>query len=278
MINKQEFQFLQVLATELSTGDIRLPSFPEAVLQIREALEQEDCDIQRVAKLASLEPVLTSRIMVVANSAFHNPNGIRVADLNAAVMRLGLKEVRNLAITFAVEQIFLAKEQPQIAKPLAILWRRSIALSSVSYVIASQCSNIDPEQAFLCGLLHEVGKLYILIKSVEFPGVTCEIEDGANPGSAWHPQVGRSIVERWGFSEDVCNTLEPVEFLNEVSGAAANIIDVIFAASRICAANETQPVDFDLLSLKKLKIDAGVLEELQPQIAERMESMVQSLK
>ena len=117
--------FLQVLSKDLALKNIRLPSFPDVVIQIRDALEQEDCDIRRIAELASLEPMLASRLLQAANSAFYNAAGNSVTDLNAAVMRLGLREVRNMAIALAVEQLFIAEKHPLLKKDLALLWRRS---------------------------------------------------------------------------------------------------------------------------------------------------------
>ncbi|MEO0347571.1 MAG: HDOD domain-containing protein, partial [Pseudomonadota bacterium] len=107
MVNQESMAFLQLLSKELTLGQIRLPSFPDAVIQIRDALEQEDCDINRITELASLESVLASRLMQSANSAFYNATNRTICDLKQAVMRLGLNEVRNMAIALAVEQIFI---------------------------------------------------------------------------------------------------------------------------------------------------------------------------
>ena len=201
MVNQESMAFLQLLSKELTLGQIRLPSFPDAVIQIRDALEQEDCDINRITELASLESVLASRLMQSANSAFYNSTNRTISDLKQAVMRLGLNEVRNMAIALAVEQIFIAQEHPAIAKDLAVLWRRSIAMSSVAYVLAGECSKVSPEQAFLCGLLHEIGKLYMITKATEFPGMRVDMLARSDDPDTWHPQIGRCIVEDWGFDE-----------------------------------------------------------------------------
>ncbi len=277
MVNQESMAFLQVLSKELLLGQVQLPSFPDAVIQIRDALEQEDCDINRIAELASLETVLASRLLQSANSAFYNASGNSINDLNAAVMRLGLKEVRNMAIAVAVEQLFIAQEHPAIAKDLAILWRRSIAMSSVAYVLAAERSKVAPEQAFLCGLLHEVGKLYMLTKAPDFPGIKIDVEARSDAPDTWHPQIGRCIVEDWGFDAEIAQTVEPLEHIREKGAAEPNLVDVVFAAELICSGTEETPIDFEHPCLARLGLDAEQLEALDPKISERMEAMMQSL-
>lgn len=277
MVNQEDMAFLQMLSKELLLKQIRLPSFPDAVIKIRDALEQEDCDINRIAELASLETVLASRLLQSANSAFYNASGNKINDLNAAVMRLGLKEVRNMAIAVAVEQLFIAQEHPAIAKDLAILWRRSIAMSSVAYVLASECKRAAPEKAFLCGLLHEVGKLYMLTKAPEFPGIRIDVTERSDAPDSWHPQVGRCIVEDWGFDADIAQTVEPADLIRSNRAAAPDLIDVVFGAELICSATDETPIDFEHPCLARLGLDAEQLTELEPKISERMDAMMQSL-
>lgn len=277
MVNQENMAFLQVLSKELLLGQIKLPSFPDAVIQIRDALEQEDCDINRIAELASLETVLASRLLQSANSAFYNASGNAISDLNAAVMRLGLKEVRNMAIAVAVEQLFIAQEHPAIARDLAVLWRRSIAMSSVAYVLAAECSKVAPEQAFLCGLLHEVGKLYMLTKAAEFPGIRVDVTERSDMPDTWHPQVGRCIVEDWGFDASIAQTVEPLEHIRDNRAAAPDLVDVVVAAELVCSATDETPIDFEHPCLARLGLDTEKLAALDPKISERMESMVRSL-
>ena len=277
MVNEQSMQFLQTLTLEIARKEIKLPSFPDAVIQIRDALEQEDCDIEKVSDLASLETVLASRLLQSANSAFYNAGGQQISNLRAAGMRLGLNEVRNMAIAVAVEQIFMAKDHPSIADDLAMLWRRSIALSSVAYVLAERCSKVSPQLAFICGLLHEVGKLYILIKAVDFHEVTVDLDARSDDQGSWHPQVGRCIVEGWGFDDVIAETLEPAQGLDGLVAEEPVLLDVVFGAELLCAKGADEAIDFTDRSLARISLDEERLAELQPVIDERMQAMMQTL-
>lgn len=277
MINKQEFEFLRVLAQEVNDRTVKLPSFPEVVMRIREALESDDCDAQKVASVASLDPVLVSKLLVAANSAFHSPGGAPITDLRTAVTRLGFKEVRNLAIALAVEQLYIGKERPEIGSALATLWRRSVALSSLAHVIARRCTGLDAEQAFLCGLLHEVGKLYILNKSSDFPEILSDIDTFLAGGDGWHPQVGKCIMEQWAFGEEIVDTLDPVEIQNPNPKATPELVDVVVAAKEIGSAADPAEIEFESIALRKLGIDADRLAALRPEIDERMQSLLLAL-
>ncbi|MEM9173441.1 MAG: HDOD domain-containing protein [Pseudomonadota bacterium] len=276
---QQDMQFLFTLSTELEKNEVKLPSFPDAVIKIRDALEKDDCDIQRIAELASLETALASRLMQAANSAFYNPSGATVPDLRAAVMRLGLKEVRNMAIALAVEQLFIARENPRIADDLSMLWRRSCALSSVAYVLAAECApGVDPEQAFLCGLLHDVGKLYMLTKKEDFPHLFVDVAERSDANGAWFPQVGKAITENWAFDETIVNSMTPLDTVSELGGAEPDLVDVVYAAELLCSASADAPMDYEVISARRLQLSETRVEEIQPAIALRMESMRQSLK
>lgn len=278
MIQQESMAFLTALTKELNRGEVKLPSFPDAVIKIRDALEKEDCDIDKIATLASVETVLATRLLTAANSAYYNPSGNNVGDLRGAVMRLGLKEVRNMAISFAVEQIFIGEQNPAIAEGLATLWRRGVAMSSIAFVLARNCSKVDAEKAFLAGLMHDVGKLYMLMKSGDFPGVEVDLNARSDDPETWHPQIGRFIVEAWGFDDDLLDTLQPTEGLEGQPEAGSPVLlDVIYASELIASATPAIGVDFAMPSFGRLQVDQERLDELQPLIKDRMDSMLASL-
>ena len=99
------FVFVRALATELSSGEVDLPGFPEVVVRVRRALADENVSAEKVARVIGAEPVLAARLLRMANSAALNPGGKAVADLRMAIMRVGLNVVRSTTIAFAVQQL-----------------------------------------------------------------------------------------------------------------------------------------------------------------------------
>lgn len=231
MANGDQAAFLQGLANALNSKEIALPSFPDVVIQIRTALEDPTCDAERLANVARTDPVLVSRLLQSANSAFHNRAGIEIVDLSLAIGRLGFETVRNTAITLAVEQIFNASQHEDLKDKLKEIWNRSIELSSMSYVLAQSTRKVNPDNSFLCGLLHDVGKLYILTQAREYPDFLGDSQSLDRVTLDWSATVGKSILEAWGFSEDIAGSLDATgDTVGEQSDSGASLGDIVASA------------------------------------------------
>lgn len=239
MSAEEQTRFLQELAEDLNSRNIELPSFPDVVVNIRTALEDPACRAERLADVVRTDPVLAARLLMSANSAFHNRAGIEITDLNLAISRLGFEVVRNTAITLAVEQIFSASQHKELKYALKEIWNNSLSLASMSFVIARNAGNVNPDNAFLCGLLHEIGKLYILTKAQGYPKLMGDDASLQAVLQRWYSSVGRSIVEAWGFSTEIADSLEAEEHLLDDTRAAASLVDVLFLARQVLADAES---------------------------------------
>ena len=235
MSAEEQTRFLQELANDLNSRKIELPSFPDVVINIRTALEDPACSSERLADVVRTDAVLVARLLIAANSAFHNRAGIEITDLNLAISRLGFEVVRNTAITLAVEQLFSASQHENLKYAIKEIWSNSLALASMSFVIARNSGGVNSDNAFLCGLLHEIGKLYILTKAQNFPELMGNDESLRTVLEQWYASVGRSIVEAWGFSTDIADSLEADENLTTDLKAGASLVDVVFLAREALA-------------------------------------------
>jgi HD-like signal output (HDOD) protein len=193
-------QFLGGLAAEVSGGNVNLPCFPDVVIRIRKALADPDARLNETVKIVGAEPRLAARLLQAANSAAFNHSGKPLTDLRAAVTRLGQRAVQSSAMAFAVQQMRLAPALRTIAKPLNILWEESIAVASICQVIARR-THVSPDEAFLTGLLHGIGRLYIMVRAV---GKSTRLNDAQfflEMVESWHPAIGKAVLENWGFAE-----------------------------------------------------------------------------
>ena len=230
MSAEEQTRFLQDLATDLNSRNISLPSFPDVVINIRTALEDPTCTAERLADVVRTDPVLAARLLMSANSAFHNRAGIEIVDLNLAISRLGFEVVRNTAIALAVQQIFNASKHEEVRDFIGSIWTNSLSLASMCYVIARAAGNVNADNAFLCGLLHEIGKLYIVTKARDFPNLMGDADSLRQVLDDWYASVGKSIVESWGFSPDIAASIEVEDNLIRDRNTAATLVDVVFAA------------------------------------------------
>lgn len=136
----ESFAFVQALASELSSGRVELPGFPDIALRVQRVLADENVNADRVVKVVGSEPVLAAQVLQMANSVALNPSGKQVTDLRTAVARIGLTTVRTATIAFAVRQLRSAAELKPVAKQLEELWQRNVLIASLCHVVAKRCS------------------------------------------------------------------------------------------------------------------------------------------
>jgi HD-like signal output (HDOD) protein len=192
--------FLSTLAAEVSNGTINLPSFPDVVMRIRKALAEPNVRLSEIVKIVGTEPRLAARLLQVANSAAFNPSGRHLTDLPASITRLGHRPVQSAVMAFAVKQLRLAPALRSISKHLNILWEQSISVASICQVIARR-TKVSPEEAFLTGLLHGFGRLYIMVRSAGRRERVFQDPSFREMIGGWHPAIGKAVLENWGFDE-----------------------------------------------------------------------------
>ena len=271
----EQTRFLQELAEDLNSRNIQLPSFPDVVINIRTALEDPSCTSERLADVVRTDPVLVARLLMAANSAFHNRAGIEITDLDLAISRLGFEVVRNTAITLAVEQIFEATEHKDLRDSVQQIWQSSLALASMSFVIARNAASLNADNAFLCGLLHEVGKLYILTKAASYPQLMGDEASLETVMQQWYSSIGKSIVESWGFPAEIAESVDTEESLNLEANASASLCDVVYLARQVLHDAESLEQDANCkVSAGRLNVSADNF----PGIQEAYELHARSLR
>jgi HD-like signal output (HDOD) protein len=199
-------EFLQRLAAEISRGEVDLPCFPNVVVRISEALMDPDTTAEQVVTVVGAEPRLAARITQTANSAAFNTSGKPVTELRSAITRVGQHMVQSIAISYAIQQMEQEEALRSIARPLMQLWERSITVASLCQLVAER-TKVHTDVAFLTGLLHGIGSLYIMARAaVGSPDVGnqrawLELLGG------WQASIGKAVLENWGFPEDMCEAV-----------------------------------------------------------------------
>ncbi len=279
MDQNEHFRFVSLLALELENGDIRLPSLPDVVLKIRKMLESDNCDFERISQAVSVDPVLVSRLFVFANSAYYNRGNIKAETLDAAIGRLGFEVVRNTAMSLAMKQLYNSDKNSDAAKYQRAVWARGMKLSCMAYAIARNSSALNHETAYLCGLMHEVGKLYILTKAEDFPEFLGDSTSLDAVMEEWNPQISKSIIESWGFPDEIAASTDPATYLVHDTEATPDLVDVIVVAKLLLDGNEDklQTVFEEDESCIKLGINEDIAADVMLSYRDKLKSMQQSL-
>lgn len=195
----------ELIESEIRSGKLELPVFNRTALQLQQLIRSGTTSIDQVAKVLMQDQALASRLLMLANSAFYS--GLRrVETVSAAVIRLGTRVVANLA--FAASQSMAHQSTHALIAPrMPTLWKRAFLSAIGSEWLVRNCKlGIEPEAAFLCGLLHDVGELYLL-KVAEKLLSENQGADTLTPAlldevlEAMHNQVGYDVMRKWDLPD-----------------------------------------------------------------------------
>lgn len=277
----EAFLFVQALAQELSTGQVELPGFPEIVVRVRRALADENVTAEKVARVLGGEPVIAARLMRMATSAALNPAGNPVADLRTAILRVGLNAVRGATLAFAVHQLRQSATLRGLEQPLDALWQRSVLVASLAHIIARHRSSVSPDTALLAGLLHGIGRLYILTRASRHRSLFADAASYQAIERDWHLGIACALLEHWGVAEQIVQAVRESEDYAREPRGAVSLSDVLVVASLI-AVHHSQPelLDARLKSVPpaaRFQLDRAACEALIAESAHELAALREAL-
>lgn len=227
------FRFVALLAGEVSKGRVELPAFPEVVARVKSALSSEQVSPAMIARVVASEAGLAERLMTMANSAIMNPSGARVTELKTAIVRIGYNNVRATAVAYAIAKLRHANELQGIRSELEMLWKEATRTAALAYALARRASQINADEAMLTGLVHNIGKLYILSRSQRLIDKQFTAADTAIIVRDWHANVGKAIVDSWKFAPQIVAAIGDYEEQDRIV-RQADLGDVLNVASQLC--------------------------------------------
>jgi len=226
-------EIFRSLAADVGKGELSFPTSAQVGMRVRRALDDPDCHIDAAAKLVQAEPLLSARVVAIANSVAYNRSGREITDVRTAVARLGFRTLRSLATALVTRQLAGAP-QGQASQDLAAqLWQHTAHVASLAHVIARRVTKLDPETAMFAGIIHEVGGFYAISRSKDFPGLfEDDLSDWLEMGEM---EVGRAVLK-------VLNVPEPVTHAIEVYWDGFLSMPPVTLADTILLAEELTPV------------------------------------
>jgi diguanylate cyclase (GGDEF)-like protein len=272
-----------------------LPSLPAVALEVLRICQDPESDISDLADGLSRDPILASRVLQMANSAYYN-RGTEVTSLNRAAVMIGLRALKVLALGFT-----LANELPSKGVSggfdLELFWHRSLVNAVAGRSIAAAIRSGKTEEAFLCGLLSQMGKMALSRMAPERYSVVVE-EGGDWPSEEIEreylghssSEVGELVLSEWQVPPSIVHGATyatrietipddaPREWrdLAGVTGLALCAADVIFSdepAASLRRLNEEAERTFGLHK----ETVAGILDGLQDGVNESAEAFAVEL-
>jgi len=258
MPNTVVFGFVKALAQELSQGRVDLPSVPDIVLKMQRALADENVSNETVVKVLGSEPVLASKLLNMANSAALNTSGRKIADLRMAVARVGFNIVRSAALSFAVEQLKSAAQFKHLEPMLDALWKHSVHVAALSHVVARRFTSLNGDTALLAGLMHNVGRIYILTRASGHPALFADQLTYQSIVRDWHTNVAKALLENWQVADEIVDAVSNFEDMNREVRGPVTLTDVVSLASllhqHIALGEIIDPTEHLVWALKRLQV------------------------
>jgi putative nucleotidyltransferase with HDIG domain len=274
----KEFEFIESLAKELSTNSLVFPTSVNITMRIRAALNEPNSSIDKVAHIVGAEPVLSAQLLRIANSAAMNTSGKPVVDLHTAIARLGYAMVRNVAISVGMRQLSQSTLQRSKDPRTEELWKHCILVASISYILAKKRTRINPDEAMLAGLLHDIGGFYILTRAKDFPNLFSDAAAIEEISREWHAEVGKAILESWKIPEEIVTAIQNHETFGRTHAGPADLADVLMVANIL---NTRKPDDIDWQSAPsafgRLKLDSETCAVAMEESEEEMEQIALAL-
>jgi putative nucleotidyltransferase with HDIG domain len=236
---QRAYRFLQRLASDLSSRKISFPTFTGATIRVRSALADPGIDAERLARAISAEPLLPARLIQIANSVALNPGGGKpVADVRNAVLRVGHDIVRSTAVALAMEQLRDAKDVQMFHEQAEWIWRHSLEVAAVAYVLARKHSRLNPDEALFAGLVHDIGRFYLLSRAAADPDLRDHPDELDVLIQEWHPSIGQSVLHEFGLSDATLKAVSEHEH-HLPAHPPRQLVDVVAVANRV--ALQTNP-------------------------------------
>lgn len=245
-------------------GTLDVPSLPDVAIRLRNAV-QKDIGAAEAVKIVNLDPVIAAKLIQLVNSPLYC--GIKpFTSCDAAVNRLGLITTRNLVTSISMQSLF--KSQHRILnKKIHTIWQQSIKVSSLAHTLAVISNKVDPEEALLAGLTHNIGMLPIIRLVDQQQDVSIKQLDQCVKVAQGY--IGQYVLSQWGFAETLVGIPYLIDNWFYDSGADFGLVDIVLLAKyhSLLGTDQMQllPTLHELPAFRKLG-DSGLTPDMSLQV------------
>lgn len=221
-------KFVGEILEDIKTNRLKLPILPEIAFKVREAVSDTNAAAAAIAKAVSSDATIAARLLQVVNSPlYRGANSIN--SLQSAIARLGPPLVRNLVTSLILKQLFQSKSA-LLRQRMQVLWEHSTQVAAIAHVLARKFTRLQPDEAMLAGLIHDIGVLPILLKAENYPELLTDEAQLNGIIDKLHASIGRLILDAWKFPPELVTVAAEHENLARVSGQV-DYTDIVTVAN-----------------------------------------------
>jgi HD-like signal output (HDOD) protein/signal transduction histidine kinase len=243
----------------------RLPAMPQILIKLLAHLQADDLGMPELAALVAKDAGMTGKILGVATSSAYHRNG-RQPNLEQAMVSLGTDMIKTLVISDSVFQTFNSFPNSG-ATDLRAFWKNSLTAAVLARDLARHLNYSQPEEAYLAGLLHNVGRLALLATAPKEYGFNFTARDDEDLCAVeqrtlqiTHAEAGAWLIERWQLDSFLADSVlyhhEPGERLE-----GAHPLIRIVRAAHLLSGHSDDPA---------MMVEAAKLCDLEPEAADEL--------
>lgn len=222
-------QFFNSFAQAYRENKLSLPSLPQVAIKLRKAMENPDIGVKEVIAIVQVDAPIVAKLIQVSNSALYAPTS-QIKNCHDAVTRLGLETTRKLVMGISVKQLFQCKS-PELMSKMQQLWKQSLHVSSLSFVLAQEAGGVNPEDALLAGLICDIGAIPLIHFAEQHPDSYPNLDDLQLVMPYLNPPVGSLVLHTLGFAKEITEIPKHAEdWYYESDSDKLTLIDVVILA------------------------------------------------
>lgn len=272
-LKAQRFQMLEDIAKELA-GEVVFPTYFDAVLRLRKILQDPNKSISEIAAMVGLEPLISAKLLRLANSAAFNPSGTQVVDLNSAINRLGLNAVRTATMSLVMAQLLRAKGMAEFSDITHSLWIHSIKTAAAARIIAKAYTRLNADEAMLAGLIHDLGAFYMLYRATQYEELRSRPDTVKYLIIQWHESIGVSLLHALGIPEEIVDATEEHDHMREAPRSIRDLSDIVYVANMLIGGH----YEWMMQEYQDQPSELGELEQLYGHLKPEIEALATEMQ
>jgi putative nucleotidyltransferase with HDIG domain len=203
VLDSEEDDLVWALHRRIDRGQFRVPQLPSTSLSAIQATSDPGADVAALVRLISADPLLCSELLRTANSVLYAAH-VPAVSLHDAVMRIGLRALRSLVFSASMRGAILKGHL--LSEYAEEVWRQALSVAEIARAIAPEL-RLDPEHAFMLGLLQDIGKVALLAMLRDEVRETSEITPAVvgRVFNSTHEVAGAAIAAAWRLSPELAS-------------------------------------------------------------------------
>ena len=248
----------RIAVTKAAVGELSFPTSLDAGRRVLKAVENPDLGMAALAKIVVAEPLLSAKVIRLANSVALNPANQVIRDVRQAVLRVGMDPIKSLSMVLIMDQLRQSQRHSACRDLSNRLWERSVHVAALGYVLARKLTRLNADEVMFAGIVHDLGRFYLLSRAADYPALLEDTVILAETINDLAERVTKMVLEALKLPASV---VDAVLASREFSGVMppASMGDILFVAGVVSPRRDPfEELDARVIPLANSAVTLGL--------------------